>query len=40
MSTAAPAPIAKSKFDESRLAQILIAPIVSEKATRVGEKKR
>ena len=39
MSTAAaPAPIAKSKFDESRLAQILVAPIVSEKATRVGEK--
>jgi large subunit ribosomal protein L23 len=38
MSTAAPAPIAKSKYDESRLAQILVAPIVSEKATRVGEK--
>ena len=38
MSTAAPAPTAKSKFDESRLAQILVAPIVSEKATRVGEK--
>ena len=38
MSTAAaPAPI-KSKYDESRLAQILVAPIVSEKATRVGEK--
>ena len=37
MSTA-PAPIAKSKHDESRLAQILVAPIVSEKATRVGEK--
>jgi large subunit ribosomal protein L23 len=27
-----------SKFDEGRLAQILVAPIVSEKATRVGEK--
>ena len=37
MSTA-PAPIAKSKHDESRLAQVLVAPIVSEKATRVGEK--
>ena len=37
MSTA-PAPIAKSKHDESRLAQLLVAPIVSEKATRVGEK--
>jgi large subunit ribosomal protein L23 len=38
MSPTAPAPIAKSNFDESRLAQILVAPIVSEKATRVGEK--
>jgi len=38
MSTAAPAAIAKTKYDESRLAQILVAPIVSEKATRVGEK--
>jgi large subunit ribosomal protein L23 len=27
-----------AKFDEGRLAQVLIAPIVSEKATRVGEK--
>jgi len=26
------------KFDEGRLAQVLIAPIVSEKATNVGEK--
>jgi large subunit ribosomal protein L23 len=26
------------KFDEGRLATILVAPIVSEKATRVGEK--
>ena len=26
------------KFDEGRLAQILVAPIISEKATRVGEK--
>jgi len=27
-----------TKFDEGRLAQVLVAPIVSEKATRVGEK--
>ncbi len=26
------------KHDEGRLAQVLVAPIVSEKATRVGEK--
>jgi large subunit ribosomal protein L23 len=26
------------KFDESRLAQVLVAPIISEKATRIGEK--
>jgi large subunit ribosomal protein L23 len=32
MSTAA------TKFDEGRLAQVLVAPIVSEKATTVGEK--
>ena len=31
MSTAA-------KLDEGRLAQVLVAPIISEKATRVGEK--
>ena len=29
---------APQKFDEGRLAQILVAPIISEKATRVGEK--
>ncbi|WP_119288965.1 50S ribosomal protein L23 [Azohydromonas sediminis] len=29
---------ATTKFDASRLAQVLVAPIVSEKATRVGEK--
>jgi large subunit ribosomal protein L23 len=29
---------APKKFDESRLTQVLVAPIVSEKATRVGEK--
>ena len=27
------------KVDEGRLAQVLVAPIVSEKATRVGEKR-
>ena len=29
---------AVQKFDEGRLAQVLVAPIVSEKATTVGEK--
>jgi large subunit ribosomal protein L23 len=29
---------AVQKFDEGRLAQVLLAPIISEKATRVGEK--
>ncbi len=29
---------ATTKFDAGRLAQVLVAPIVSEKATRVGEK--
>ena len=29
---------APKKHDESRLAQVLVGPIVSEKATRVGEK--
>ena len=27
-----------AKFNEGRLAQVLVAPIISEKATRVGEK--
>jgi large subunit ribosomal protein L23 len=27
-----------TKFDEGRLAQVLVEPIVSEKATRIGEK--
>jgi large subunit ribosomal protein L23 len=30
---------APQKFDEGRLAQVLVAPIISEKATRVGEKR-
>ena len=29
---------APKKFDEGRLATVLVAPIISEKATRVGEK--
>ena len=29
---------APQKFDEGRLAQVIVAPIVSEKATRIGEK--
>ncbi len=33
-----PAANVRQKFDEGRLAQVLIAPIISEKATRIGEK--
>ena len=29
---------APQKFDEGRLALVLVAPIISEKATRIGEK--
>ena len=29
---------APAKYDEGRLAQIIVAPIISEKATRIGEK--
>ena len=29
---------AAPKFDEGRLAQVIVAPIVSEKATRMGDK--
>ena len=32
------APSSIRKFDEGRLAQVIVAPIVSEKATRVAEK--
>ena len=28
----------KQKFDEGRLSQVLVAPIISEKATRIGER--
>ena len=31
-------PPPQRKFDEGRLAQVLVAPIISEKATRIGEK--
>lgn len=31
-------PVSKVKYDEGRLAQVLVAPIVSEKATAAAEK--
>ena len=37
-STTAPVAAQKSKHDESRLAQVLVAPLVSEKATMIAEK--
>ena len=37
MSRINPSP-AECKFDEGRLSQVLVAPIISEKATRLGEK--
>ena len=37
MSRINPTPVAR-KFDEGRLSQVLVAPIISEKATRLGEK--
>jgi len=37
MSRINPTP-AQRKYDEGRLASVLVAPIISEKATRVGEK--
>jgi large subunit ribosomal protein L23 len=30
--------VQKPKFDEGRLAKVLVAPIISEKATRIAEK--
>src|SRR5688572_32492640 len=38
MSRVNPTPAFRSKFDEGRLMQVLIAPIVSEKATMVADK--
>ena len=35
----APATQKSGKFDEERLAQVLVGPIISEKATMVGEKR-
>ena len=37
MSRIKPTPVER-KFDEGRLSQVLVAPIISEKATRIGEK--
>ena len=31
--------VQRNKFNEGRLAQVLVAPIISEKATQVGEKR-
>ena len=38
MSRVNPTPASRSKFDEGRLMQVLVAPIVSEKATHVADK--
>jgi large subunit ribosomal protein L23 len=38
MSRINPTP-AERKFDEGRLAQVIVAPIISEKATQIGEKR-
>ena len=38
MSRVNPTPASRSKFDEGRLMNVLVAPVVSEKATMVGEK--
>ena len=38
MSRVNPTPAFRSKFDEGRLMQVLVAPIVSEKATHVADK--
>ena len=37
MSRINPTPVER-KYDEGRLSQVLVAPIISEKATRIGEK--
>ena len=37
MSRINPSP-SERQFDEGRLSQVLVAPIISEKATRIGEK--
>ena len=38
MSRVNPTPAFRSKFDEGRLMKVLVAPIVSEKATHVADK--
>ena len=38
MSRVNPSPVER-KFDEGRLSQVLVAPIISEKAMRIGEKR-
>ena len=38
MSRVNPTPASRTKFDEGRLMQVLVAPIVSEKATHVADK--
>ena len=38
MSRMNPTPLSRTQFDEGRLMSVLVAPIVSEKATMVGEK--
>jgi large subunit ribosomal protein L23 len=38
MSRVNPTPASRSKYDEGRLMQVLVAPIVSEKATHVADK--
>ena len=38
MSRMNPTPLSRTQFDEGRLMNVLVAPVVSEKATMVGEK--
>ena len=38
MSRTNPTPLSRSRMDEGRLMQVLVAPIVSEKATQVADK--
>ena len=38
MSRTNPTPASRAKYDEGRLMQVLVAPIISEKATHVADK--
>jgi large subunit ribosomal protein L23 len=38
MSRVNPTPVSRTRYDQGRLMQVLVAPIVSEKATHVSEK--